>query len=96
MFEAINEARLDAFTDPALDGFVTAMTFSAILDSRTTAICEHMDGRTYSADQWQGDLRRWVPPDHFNCRSLLVPVTVLDDSELTQDLPSIEPQEGFG
>lgn len=96
MFEAINEARFDAFTDPVLDNFVTAMQYSAILDSRTTTICEHMDGRTYSNDQWEGELRPWVPPNHFNCRSLLIPVTELDESELTQDLPRVEPQEGFG
>jgi SPP1 gp7 family putative phage head morphogenesis protein len=98
MFEAINEARLDAYTDPALDGFVTALQYSSILDSRTTPICEHMDGRTYTAAQWEGELRPWVPPNHFNCRSLIIPVTVADEdaAQLTQDLPRIEPQEGFG
>lgn len=98
MFEAINEARLNAFTDPSLNDFVKAMTYSAVLDSRTTTICQHMDGRTYTNDQWEGALRPWVPPNHFNCRSLLIPVTVadMDSVDLTTTMPTIEPQEGFG
>lgn len=96
MFEAINEARYNAFTDPELGGFVTGFTYSAILDSRTTEVCRHMNGRTYTAEQWEQELRPWVPPNHFNCRSLLVPVTTLDtDVEITDGLPSIDPQEGF-
>jgi SPP1 gp7 family putative phage head morphogenesis protein len=96
MFEAINEARLNAFTDPALDGFVRALEYSAILDGRTTAVCEHMDGRTYTTGRWEDDLRPWVPPNHFNCRSLLIPVTAADEAALTEEVPSVEPQEGFG
>lgn len=96
-FEAINEARLNAFTDPVLDGFVQALTYSSVLDSRTTSVCEHMDGRTYTNNQWVGELRPWVPPNHFNCRSLLIPVTAADEQpEFSAELPSIAPQEGFG
>jgi SPP1 gp7 family putative phage head morphogenesis protein len=96
MFEAINEARFNAFTDPVLEGFVTGFEYSAILDSRTTEVCEHMNGRAYTIAQWEGELRPWVPPNHFNCRSLLVPITVNDEAEMTEDMPSVEPQEGFG
>ena len=96
MFEAINESRLNTFTDPEMGDFVVGMEYSAILDSRTTTVCTHMDGRAYSADRWQSDLRPWVPPNHFNCRSILVPITQLDEDQgLDDDLPRIEPQEGF-
>lgn len=93
MFEAINEARFGYFTDPELKGFVTALEYSAILDGRTTDICEHLDGRVYRAsdDVWD----RFRPPNHFNCRSILIPITVTDDVEITRDLPTMQPQEGF-
>lgn len=97
MFEAVNEARFNVFTDPELDGFVRALEYSAILDSRTTPICRNLDGKTYSAEDWQGRFRHFTPPNHFNCRSLLIPVTTVDeDVALTEESPSVEPQEGFG
>jgi SPP1 gp7 family putative phage head morphogenesis protein len=102
-FEAINEARYSTFTDPALDGFVEALEYSAILDDRTTEICTHLDGRVYPAESPQWDAIR--PPNHFNCRSLLVPVTIIDTEVEGKDKlkgerwskpPRIEPQQGFG
>lgn len=102
-FEAINEARYSVFTDPGLGNFVEALEYSAILDSRTSDICSHLDGRVYpvTSDQWNS-IR---PPNHYNCRSILVPVTVVDtdvtgkdhepDSRLSKP-PSKEPQRGFG
>ncbi|HEX7011947.1 MAG TPA: DUF935 family protein [Steroidobacteraceae bacterium] len=97
MFEAMNEARFNAFTDPGLEGFVIGFQYSAILDSRTTEVCRHMDGRTYPATDWEGPLRQWAPPNHFNCRSLLIPITAVDeDVEMTEERPRVAPQEGFG
>ena len=95
VFEAINEARFTAFTDPALGGFVKAFEYTSILDSRTTQICNHMDGRTYPVDSdvWTGPVS-WRPPNHFNCRSLLIPVTE-DENFVASTRPSIFPQEGF-
>ena len=103
IFEAINEARYSAFTDPALDGFVEALEYSAILDSRTTNICRHLDDRVYPVDAPEWDSYR--PPNHFNCRSILVPVTIVDDDVTGKDResdsrwskgPKLEPQQGFG
>lgn len=91
-FEAINEARHATFSDPQLEGFVEALQYSAVLDSRTTAICSHLDGRTYPRDDpmWQS----YRPPNHFQCRSLLVPVTRRDTWN-TSPAPSISPQREF-
>ena len=93
-FEAINEARYSYFTDPELNDFVEAMEYSAILDSRTTQICRHLDGQVHAAsgEVWNGP---WRPPNHFNCRSLLIPVTEFD-AWSEDDLPDMRPQEGFG
>lgn len=95
-FEAINEARYTAFTDPDLAGYVQALEYSAILDSRTTQVCTHMDGRVYRTDSdvWTGPTS-WRPPNHFNCRSLLIAVTERDTFN-EAERPTVEPQEGFG
>ncbi len=42
--------------------------YSATLDSRTSAICRDLDGQVF--DEGKGPL----PPQHFNCRSAIVPV----------------------
>lgn len=91
-FDAINEARFSFFQSDELEGFVEAMEYSAILDSRTTAICSELDGKVYpkNAEEWNG----YRPPNHFNCRSLLIPVTQ-DDVWVSSDSPSLNPQEGF-
>ena len=93
VFEAINEARYELFASPEMSGFIEALEFSAILDGRTTEICEHMDERIYPVNDpvWEG----YTPPLHFNCRSLLVAVTIRDTWERSDD-PSLEPMEGFG
>lgn len=92
-FEAINEARFSYFTDPALDGFVQALEYSAIIDSRTTDVCRSLDGHVHPTESqvWQ----EFKPPNHFNCRSLLIPVTELDNWT-ESDPPRVDPQEGFG
>ncbi len=106
VFEALNEARYNFFTDPSLDGFVEALEYSAILDARTTAICSHLDGRVFSVDSDVWTTNGYRPPNHFNCRSLLIAVTVEDTGIVARDAstrggnrskkPTIFPQEGFG
>lgn len=97
-FTAINDSRYSTFTDPGLEGFVQAFEYSAILDSRTTQICRHMDEENHGnqSKQWYDDNASYRPPNHFNCRSLLVPVTQNDlDTFEKGTEPTIEPQEGF-
>lgn len=99
IFESMNEARYAEFTDPALDDFVVALRFSSILDDRTTEVCEHMHDRVYRIqDEVWNEYR---PPLHYNCRSILVPITAVDvqdgvwDGTVSEE-PTIEPQAGFG
>jgi SPP1 gp7 family putative phage head morphogenesis protein len=95
LFEAMNEARYAEFTDPALGDFVVAMEYSAILDDRTTEICEHLNGKQWPADSEVWDQYR--PPNHFNCRSVLIPITAIDGWDGQESsLPSVQPQAGFG
>lgn len=91
-FESLNEARVNYFTDPQLGGFVEALQYSAIIDGATTEICASLDGKIYPVDspEWQS----YKPPNHFNCRSILVAVTELDNWEKSKP-PTVDPQEGF-
>lgn len=91
-FEAINEARFNLFTDPELGGFVEALEYSAILDSRVTQICSELHGKVYplTSDEWE----KYRPPNHFNCRSVLIPITTRDIWS-TSTQPTIDPQKGF-
>lgn len=91
-FEAVNEARYSYFTDPQLDGFVEALEYSAVIDGRTTQVCQHLDGHIHAVGsaEWQ----EYRPPNHFNCRSLLMAVTQID-SWTESTVPTIVPQKGF-
>lgn len=64
--EVMNRARLDFFDK---SGVISGYQFSAILDDRTTPICAGLHEKTFKAG------REPVPPLHFNCRSILVPIT---------------------
>lgn len=95
LFEAMNEARYAEFTDPALGGFVQALEYSAILDDRTTEICEALNGSTWPEDSPNWD--KYRPPNHFNCRSVLIPVTEVDGWDgVESPEPSVQPAVGFG
>lgn len=93
-FEALNEARFAEFTDPAVGDFVLALEYAAVLDSSTTEICRELNGKVYRADSEEWDRIR--PPNHFNCRSVLVPVTVIDEWDGQESPPpTVDPAEGF-
>jgi SPP1 gp7 family putative phage head morphogenesis protein len=63
-------------SDPLASQIVQGYQYSAIIDDRTTDVCEYLDGKIFD----EGDfIDRLVPPLHFNCRSLLVPVTRFED-----------------
>lgn len=70
--EVMNRGRHEYFEN---SGAVAAYQYSAVLDDRTTEICEGLHGKIFKA----GD--EPIPPLHFNCRSLLVPITKYEDWE---------------
>lgn len=61
--------------------FIQGFEFSAILDTRTTEVCTHLDGRIFRPDD--PNLLKLQPPRHFNCRSVLVPIFI--DEEIESD-----------
>jgi SPP1 gp7 family putative phage head morphogenesis protein len=70
--EVLNKGRLEFFKD---SGVVAAYQYSAILDGVTSDICASLNGKVFKAGTEP------VPPLHFNCRSVLIPITKYEEFE---------------
>lgn len=88
-----NAGRIARYMDPDIEGFVEALQYSAILDTRTTEVCEHLDGRIININD-TATISRYTPPNHFNCRSMWLPVTRYEDWKDTWST-DFDPQENF-
>jgi len=86
---AYNVGRKNVFQE---EDFVEAVMYSAIIDERTTDFCAAQDGRIYRKNDTYLD--SICPPNHYNCRSVLVPVTADEEYKIDKHL-AIEPAEGF-
>jgi len=60
--------------DMLAPGKVVAYEFVAVLDNRTSRMCQGLSGTVWRANR-KADLERVRPPRHPNCRSSLVPLT---------------------
>lgn len=85
-----NEARMDEFEkDPEL---IQAYQYSAIMDGRTTDRCEKLHGKIFRPSE----ARAYMPPLHHNCRSVLVPITILEETPEFTPSSEIPPKpEGY-
>lgn len=86
--EAYNHGRLTQYLDPDILPFIKGIRYSAILDERTTAVCRLLDGKVFKPGDT--DLQSLAPPNHFNCRSLLVPVVVGEQVDAGDFITSAE------
>jgi SPP1 gp7 family putative phage head morphogenesis protein len=68
--EVFNRGRMDYFDST---GVVAAYQYSAILDDVTSETCGELNGLTFPAGEAP------IPPLHFNCRSLLIPITRFEE-----------------
>ncbi len=75
--DAFNRGRLVEARRPELKEFMRGMRYSAIIDTRTTEVCVHLDGKVFAMNDPAMD--RLKPPRHVNCRSILVPETIVDE-----------------
>jgi len=76
--EVMNKARKSYFDST---GFVGGYQFSAVLDGRTSLICQSLHGKVFKKGTEP------TPPLHFACRSLLIPLTIYEE---------IKPDEKIG
>jgi SPP1 gp7 family putative phage head morphogenesis protein len=75
--EIYNEARKKYYeTDDLAKQVVEAYQWSAILDDRTSDVCTFLDGKIWDIGELSDIVK---PPAHFNCRSILVPITKYED-----------------
>lgn len=72
--------------DPLAQQVIEAYQYSAILDDRTSEVCRYLDGKIFAKGEF---VNKVVPPLHFNCRSVLVPVSKFEDYEV-DDEPSLD------
>lgn len=83
--DAVNQGRESVINNPLVKNFVPFVLWSAIIDQRTTEYCEWMDGREFR----HNDPLLNSPPAHFNCRSIIVPITKLE----VERAGGVEPSE---
>jgi SPP1 gp7 family putative phage head morphogenesis protein len=99
VMQAYNDGRAEVFADPDVRRARPYLRFDAVGDSRTSDICEALDGKVFPADDpfW----RTHSPPLHPNCRSILTPLTEDEaaDEGVTEGKPDTDgaaPADGFG
>jgi SPP1 gp7 family putative phage head morphogenesis protein len=99
VMQAYNDGRADVFADPEVRKARPYLRFDAVGDSRTSEICEALDGKVLPADDsfW----RTHSPPLHPNCRSIVTPLTDAEAGEegITKGKPDTggaAPADGFG
>jgi SPP1 gp7 family putative phage head morphogenesis protein len=80
MTRAVNRGALKEYKR---DKMVRGVVFVAVMDSRTSDICEALDGVRFDIDDPR--LERYTPPLHANCRSMLEPLFVFDEGEIDAD-----------
>jgi SPP1 gp7 family putative phage head morphogenesis protein len=78
--EVMNRGRHEFFES---SGVVSGYQYSAIMDDRTSEICRGLHGKKFKA----GD--EPIPPMHFNCRSLLIPITKFEEFEPSETVGKV-------
>jgi len=78
---------------PDLKDVVEALEFIAVLDDRTTPVCEGMDGTIKPVDDpiWSTN----YPPNHYMCRSTVEPVSKYERVKYKDPTHLHDPAKGF-
>jgi len=91
--EIYNEARRSYWeNDEFASQLVEAYQFSAIMDNRTSDVCAELDGKIFSLED---EVARITPPLHFNCRSVLVPITKFEEYK-AEKVPAVDRIQELG
>lgn len=96
--DAYNGGRHEILSHPEVKKARPYLRFDAVMDSRTSDLCDGLDGTVRPADDpfWHTH----SPPLHFQCRSILTPLTDEEAADEGVDDeppdPELQPDEGFG
>lgn len=91
--EIFNSARKVYWeSDPIAKQMIEAYEFSALMDDRVSEVCASLDGKIFTKGEFVDKI---CPPLHFNCRSVLVPVTKFEEYK-TNKPPSLESLREMG
>lgn len=82
--EVLNRGRHEYFEN---SGVISGYQYSAILDDRTSDICRGLHGKKFKAGTEP------IPPMHFNCRSVLIPITKYEEFEPNKTVGQLPIQE---
>lgn len=94
--KAYSEGRYQTYSAPAVRKSHPYLRYDAVLDERTAADCESLDGTILRQDDPFWD--RNTPPRHFNCRCTVTAITEDDADEegIDDDPPDVDTADGFG
>ena len=93
MAEAYNSGRMNLYKSKEVGDFIVAYEYSAIMDDRTTEFCKEWDGEILPANDSRIGANN--PPNHYQCRSVWIPITRGERHSLSENPPGIQPAEGF-
>lgn len=83
--------RAEGNRDPAVEQILWGFEYVAIVDDRTTELCQKLDGmrRPKFDPVWQ----TYTPPNHWSCRSTVI--EIFDNGDATPVPDGIQPVKGF-
>lgn len=91
-----NAGRHAVFSDPVVREARPYLRFDAVADSRSSEICEELDGTVLPADDpfWATH----TPQLHHGCRSILTALSPeeADEEGISTRAPDVDPDDGFG
>lgn len=89
VMKVYNEARKRAF-EKGGDRLI-GYQYSAVMDSRTTPLCQKLHGKKFPP----ADAAKYNPPNHFMCRSVLLPIYKGEEFDGYDKLPAMQEQDGY-
>ena len=68
------------------------LQYFSTLDGRETELCRSLHLKVF--DKTDPHIKHIYPPNHFNCRSVLVPIFKGTEIDKTATLPNVEQTDG--
>ena len=79
---------MNFFSSKDVEPFIEAYQYQAILDAVTTQFCQEHDGQIIKSSD--PNFATIVPPNHYNCRSTLVPIMVEETNIINEEITKID------